>query len=176
MLFETYEIDAKNSAAKNAIQNNGLIEFDFYKEKQIYITRGIGTNITYTNYPYYNPSITINGSNTTFTTSNFSSDINYKSSINCCGSSLNLESLNMNDESEEKLETGRIEKGEVSNQNFVNVNVDFENYSFYSIQYKLLPVSAKKEQPYKVRQYCTQCGKRIKESYLYCPLCGAKNE
>jgi hypothetical protein len=172
MVFETYEIDAKNAAAKNAIQNNGLIEFNFYKEKQNYnyFSRSF-SNGTF-NVPY----TTCGNSTITLDNANFKGCSTITSNINYCSSaSLNLDMTNLED-NVEKEETGRIEKGDVSNQNFINVNVDFESYSFYSIHYKLLPVSAKKDQPFKVRQYCTQCGKRIKDSYLYCPLCGAKNE
>jgi len=96
-----------------------------------------------------------------------------------------------------KIETGRIEKGEVSNQYFTRI--DFEiGELFYKIKFKLLPFSLKPvkkklynsttikqivegtQTAYKsesaVREYC-KCGYRTsrgKGVWKNCPMCGRK--
>ena len=73
------------------------------------------------------------------------------------------------------IETGRIEKGELSNQKLKNVNVEFSNNSFYSISYKLMPYSSKSKSINEIREYCTCCAYRLrKSSWKFCPKCGTK--
>jgi len=73
------------------------------------------------------------------------------------------------------LETGRIEKGDVSNQTFGNYYGDFESYYFASTEYKLLPNSQKPIEVKEIRQYCGSCRNRIKKaSWKWCPSCGEK--
>jgi len=116
-------------------------------------------------YPYYGTTggqyygttggyITTNGGNYNTTTnigttfnagSTFTSgDNSYGFSANC----LNVQSSDMfNDISGEitigKIETGRVEKGEKSNQQFTEVNMDFEKNYIHHIVYQLLPSSRK---------------------------------
>ena len=72
-------------------------------------------------------------------------------------------------------ETGRVEVGSVSNQKFDEVNIDFEYFPFVTEKIKLLPISQK---PYTVNDlhkiYCTECGRKLKTNYKFCPFCGSK--
>ena len=72
-------------------------------------------------------------------------------------------------------ETGRIEAGSTSNQEFDNVNIDFEYFPFVTEKIKLLPISQK---PYTSNDlhkiYCTECGRKLKTNYKFCPYCGSK--
>ena len=99
-----------------------------------------------------------------------------------------------------KLETGRIEKGGVSNQYFSPIVFEVGE-PFYKIKFKLLPFSLKpvKKKLYDsttikniidgntsntymrnesaVREYCEKCGYRIsrgKGQWKKCPMCGKK--
>ena len=73
------------------------------------------------------------------------------------------------------METGRIEKGSESDQEFVNVDIDFETYCSYRVAYQILPLSQKKFVEAKnIRQYCISCGRRRKKSENFCPTDGAK--
>ena len=72
-------------------------------------------------------------------------------------------------------ETGRVEAGSVSTQEFDNVNIDFEYFPFITEKIKLLPISQK---PYTVNDlhkiYCAECGRKLKTNYKFCPFCGSK--
>lgn len=73
------------------------------------------------------------------------------------------------------IETGRVEEGSHSNQNFKHVYYDFEGWSFYTKKFKLLPLSRKqygKEDLTKV--YCTNCGKKLSPKFKFCPACSTK--
>jgi len=73
-------------------------------------------------------------------------------------------------------ETGRIEKGDESIQNFNEVNVVFETFSFYEITYFLKPTSERNSTTVtetKVRDYCPNCGYRVRNTrWNFCPKCG----
>lgn len=73
------------------------------------------------------------------------------------------------------LETGRIEKGEASKQKLKGVNLQFATTPFHSITYKLMPISAMNRTVGEIRQYCPDCGYRIrKQTWEFCPKCGSK--
>jgi hypothetical protein len=72
-----------------------------------------------------------------------------------------------------QIETGRIEKGDVSNQSFGNYYGDFESYYFLATDYILLPESQKPVEVKDIRQYCPGCRTRVKKaSWKFCPSCG----
>jgi hypothetical protein len=76
------------------------------------------------------------------------------------------------------METGRIEKGSTSSQQFSYNNIEFESFPFHQEEIKLLPQSEKKHtvKEYKAdyRKYCSNCGKRLKYTDSYCSRCGQK--
>lgn len=73
------------------------------------------------------------------------------------------------------METGRVEKGSESKQEFTDVNLDFETYCTHRVEYQILPLSQKQFIETKnIRQYCTQCGRRRKKSENFCPIDGIK--
>ena len=63
-------------------------------------------------------------------------------------------------------ETGRIEAGSTSNQEFDNVNMDFEYFPFVTEKIKILPISQK---PFTTNDlhkiYCPECGRKLKSTY-----------
>ena len=72
-------------------------------------------------------------------------------------------------------EIGRVEKGGYSDQRFTTVNIDLEGWAFITETIKLLPKSQKpvyKEDLQKL--YCTECGRKVKPKFKYCPFCGGK--
>lgn len=72
-------------------------------------------------------------------------------------------------------ETGRIEKGGYSSQRFTTVDIELESFPFATESIKLLPKSQKpvfKEDLEKL--YCTNCGRKVKPKFKYCPFCGGK--
>lgn len=159
-LFETYDVENTNEVL-SAIVNNGELSVSFYKEKQYF-----NTPYFYTDYKYSDIYLTNNTVNTTVN-SLYHSTTNYDnlSGIITC-------SVNNNN----NIETGRIEKGSHSNQKFINVDIEFNCYSFYQYNCKLLPLSQKMttDTDLKVRNYCKNCGHKLGKTDNYCGQCGTK--
>lgn len=204
MLFETYTIDGGNSAAVEAIAQNGIINFNFYKEKKSYpiyksplnsnskpeniklkSSSFNDWNKTNKNSKIYEDNHTSNWSmdylgtanavsTTTTTTDSYFSyvglDLGDVTTGNISNNYLNLkqDSINM-------VETGRIEMGDVSSQELKTVELQFDTIPFHTITYKMIPFSNKPKEIAEIRQYCPECGYRLrKASWKFCPKCGEK--
>lgn len=168
-IFSTYEIDG-GLESLNATQNNGLLEVFFYKEDVITLDNWrsrFDRVIVEKWYPAYYPSHnypwnniycggsfgtggygTTNIGNTTTTTnvdlsnlniggSNINSSYTSDSNVSYGGTTVN------NLFSMSNLETGRVEKGEVSKQKFTEVEMDFEKNYISSTIIQILPESRK---------------------------------
>jgi hypothetical protein len=166
--FSTYEIE-NSGEALDASQNNGLLEVFFYKEDVITLDNWqrkfdriiVEKYYPYNPYPWYNPytvyygttSPTIGGScvttnltngiiGTTTTSNAYYSSNNVSNTSNSINlSNLNIAGSNMN--SLNSIETGRVEKGEVSKQKFTEVDMDFEKHYITSTIIQILPESRK---------------------------------
>jgi hypothetical protein len=168
-VFSTYEIDG-GLESLNATQNNGLLEVFFYKEDvitldnwrsrfdRVIVERWYPAYYPSHNYPWNNiycgGSFGTGGYGTTLTNgiignttttnvdlSNISSNINSSytsdSNVSYGGTTVNnLFSVN-------NIETGRVEKGEVSKQKFTEVEMDFEKNYISSTIIQILPESRK---------------------------------
>jgi Zn finger protein HypA/HybF involved in hydrogenase expression len=76
---------------------------------------------------------------------------------------------------ENNIETGRVEKGNVSDQTFQTVNKSFNNYTTATSVWKILPMSQKVYEKQELKVYCGNCGtKKRRNSHLFCPHCGEK--
>lgn len=201
MLFETYNYDSNNTDAQKAIINNGNVTIKFFKEyKEPINYSSYSGNIKIsgnTNDYLHNYNVTTSGNvgignqhpNHTLTIDNLNfnetcttTNINLNSTI----SSFTSSNTNSRSYTEDQFkssgrkrikstlkETGRVEKGNISNQNLTKVDVKFESFSFYEINYDLKPVSEKGE--LEVREYCPNCGYRSRnDKWNFCPKCGNK--
>jgi hypothetical protein len=74
------------------------------------------------------------------------------------------------------IESGRVEMGASSDQEFTSVDKNFDYSPFHTIEYKILPVSQKPQTVKDVvtNNYCTQCGCKVKGTFRFCPQCGSK--
>lgn len=79
--------------------------------------------------------------------------------------------------SKQSVETGRVEMGSHSNQEFKYVNKTFEYSAFHTVEYKMLPVSQKVNtiEDLNVKRYCTNCGAKIGKTDNFCGKCGKKS-
>jgi len=162
--FNTYKVE--NTEENNeAISNNGNVKVEFYLEKVSSQLQTLGyTDWTftpnYTTYDYYNTPIgRTNYSTFELTTSNVTN-------VNA--------SLSTNEVPE--IETGKIERGETSNQSFITVNKEFNHYTYNVVEYRILPNSQKvlTKQDIVVKKYCCECGTKQKKTNKFCPTCGTK--
>ena len=191
-LFSTYEVSGTNSEVKKAIEKNGEIEIKFYKEKEKIYTP---SSITYINSdPWFQPlkyEVTCNATNVYNCNTSLCADVTPKGlgNVETFGfaddCSLELSSVkgtrsmakNISCKVDNKIETGRVEKGSHSDQQFYTMDIDFEYFPFSTEIIKILPTSQKPV--YKndlTKQYCSNCGRKLNTKYKFCPYCGAKVE
>jgi hypothetical protein len=167
-IFQTYQIDGSQESI-DATSDNGLLEVFFYKEQAVTLqnwTDRFHKVVIHEYYPVYpvyprwypySGTILTGGittgaitSGTTLTTTNGSNAIFSTNSGNfTVGNSYNSGTLTSgntayyNSPVAGSLETGRVEKGEKSNQQFVDVDMEFEKNYIHHLVYQLLPSSRK---------------------------------
>ena len=172
--FSTYEVN-NTSENRSAIDLNGDVRIEFYDEitsrnnfalpsKTIYGNGIVYGGINTVNVPYYGTTLsTTGGIGTTTSTAFYSSTSTLTSSVD-----LNIP------RTKKSIETGRVEKGDKSKQNFTNSYEDFNYYTCHEIGFKILPLSTKNKTTQDIRQYCTECGTKTKTNFKFCPSCGNK--
>lgn len=131
-IFKTYDVE-DNIEAMEAISNNGVLEVKFYKETVKMISnwtsilpRSNWYGGLYTNNVFYG-NITTNTCSDNLITSSYNSNI-LGDVINC---------------SIKSIETGRVESGNISDQKFETINMDFDTYTIASTLVYMLPESRK---------------------------------
>lgn len=177
-LFSTYEVE-DTKASKEAIKNNGNLIVEFYDEViPVQNNYYYGNTLTLGNTPINTGSFNFGSSNIGIGTTNIGS-IRSKSgtptlSTFTCSSS-NLDHLSFSDNNSKSFETGRVEKGEASDQKLKTVNNDFSIFYSSYLEISLLPESTKPVEAKDIRNYCTNCGTKAKKSsWVFCPSCGNK--
>ena len=165
-IFQTYEVDGSQWSIE-AIADNGLMEVFFYKEQAVTLqdwSNRFHKVIVHEYRPYYYPASpaiyrrpyyysgysgtilcsgttsinttngTINTNTSSFLGSTLSGDASWYLSDNapCYSSPVN-----------ESIETGRVEKGEKSDQQFTSVDMEFEKNYIHHLVFQLLPSSRK---------------------------------
>lgn len=192
MKFDTYEVDDSFNT-KNAIKNNGCIKVEFYNEyivstiQDIFI--GIPTRIKYV--PYYVPyewpypywygfgggttsgNVLYSSSSPIGDASGGHSDSNNQNIFighNAMQDAKTLDNTCFNN----TLETGRVEKGAESSQNFKNAEYNFETFAFHTINLQILPMSQKPIVVSDMKLYCAQCKRRQRKGDIFCPKCGTE--
>jgi len=148
--FSTYEVK-DTSANRTAIDLNGDVRIEFYNEQ--------------TYQPNYGSTLTLRDYFTTTTGSPYYGNITFTSS-NSIGA--NTSYLN------NTIETGRVEKGDKSKQQFTNSYQNFEYNVSHQISLKILPLDNKNKTTDDIKHYCTECGSKAKKSHKFCPSCGNK--
>jgi RNA polymerase subunit RPABC4/transcription elongation factor Spt4 len=162
-LFQTYTVGT-SAAVQKAIEDNGAIKIEFFREKQ-------------------RPAPKLDLSYTTGTTKRGRNFADYGNDELCRGVCDSLEDTMdfMGSAPNYKLsrrlvksasqETGRVEKGGASNQYFNMVDMEFEYLPFHTVEYKMLPMSQKKIEIGKLHLKCEACGAKLKQGWKVCPVC-----
>ena len=181
LVFSTYMVE-DTKEVKKSIENNGSVKVEFYPE-QTPTPLWYGGYTYTTNTPLYNSTITTGGTyyngsvnfvNTPGIGSLTGSTISgssLTSNTACYSSSTSDQSVNMSMAA--SLETGRVEKGDTSNQNFGSDHGTYHWAHTYTSEYQILPRSVKPIEVSEIRSYCPECGVRIrKKTWKFCPSCG----
>jgi len=174
-LFETYVVEGGSAEVRKAIANNGDIKIEFFKEKIA------------PPKPSYNY---LSQCSTRGASSLFRADIEYdcsggQASMDCLEDNFSSKSIDHAPEElsrgivrsasckmSKKIETGRVEKGGRSDQDFTLVDMDFEYFPFHTVEYKLMPLSQKPAEFGELKLKCKTCGTKIKSNWKVCPICG----
>jgi hypothetical protein len=164
--FSTYEAE-DSEEGKNATANNGRVKVVFYDE------------VTKNYFPSgYWPGAVITTTGGSFPPTTTTTDYFY--STNIIGGFANFSSnitasLNTSSSNIKSFETGITEKGDTSSQKLQESSGDFNTWASTTVEWQILPESAKPIEINKVRSYCTECGTRVRaSSWKFCPSCGEK--
>lgn len=177
-VFETYYVDRNDRNVQRAIADNGDVKVEFYQES--FNQPVIYTTNTYTwNPPRYDPPVWHVDSPSIFycNTGASSGDITCKSGdmTYTCGADLNNLEVDNISKNPNDIETGRVEKGGNSSQQFEYDSTSFNSWPTWTGHWKILPRSQKTITREEISVYCTGCGaKRRKSSHKFCPHCGTK--
>ena len=169
-VFNTYEVESTLESI-SAISNNGKLEVYFYKESvvsinnwrdrfnTVIIERYYPSYPTYpywTTTPYYGNGTNIGYSSGIGTTTTGNNNITYGTNVTLTGSTTTtgsytlgnnlmnqLNSTSNNIPIAGSLETGRVERGSSSKQQFKEIDMEFDKYHISSTILELLPESRK---------------------------------
>jgi hypothetical protein len=179
--FSTYEV-SNTSENRSAIDLNGDVRIEFYDEQEPihnnhYYSNGIVFgNLNYTGSGTFSQPIGTTTSTYYNTPNNIThtsgiSSVSYTSSSNITGNVNNTFS-GPNIKSKKFIETGRVEKGEKSKQEFGNSYSIFNLNTSHEIIFKIQPLSVKNKTTEDIKHYCTECGAKTKTKFKFCPSCG----
>lgn len=194
-LFSTYQVE-NTGEMRYAISHNGKVKIEFYHEReQVYVNPSI-TWVNHTCYDNYGGDLVCGSAANQYFSS--MSDVKLTSSCEFGPSSITSASASYSngtptatrsrslkkniDNNANKLvdqnlslETGRVEKGGRSDQEFERCDIDFEYYPFQTENILILPNSRKQVHTEDMRRkYCSQCGKKVSPKDKFCSNCGAK--
>lgn len=179
-LFSTYDVE-NTQEMRYAINNNGKVKIEFYHEKEetpYFTTAPLKTNFDWTNYNITcSSAISSNVPTSTYYCS--TGDIGNLSANAATHSKLRstsyVTSASTTKTDDLSLETGRVEKGGLSRQEFEYCDINFDYYAFKTENILILPASQKQIRVEETRRrYCSQCGKKVNPKDKFCSNCGAK--
>lgn len=177
--FSTYRVE-DSVGSRQAIKNNGKLKVQFFRKQELTtpLWKSDWAQMNPINEPYIpswpttipinepnmpnwqQPYCTDNTGDIQFNTLNTTTDQNTSINASYYSSS---------------LETGRIEEGDTSEQHFEFTDTIFNQLPFKTSSYTILPKSRKPVETKNIRNYCSECGTRIrKKGWKYCPNCGEK--
>jgi hypothetical protein len=157
--FKTFEVDDVQET-EEARERNGVVKLEFYQQY-------VPSTITYTNYPTFTVN---NTANLNHISTNWDTVTTHSGTICASYTSDSFTTNNLS-----KVETGRVFEGDISNQQMKTDYSSFMTQPFHTVEFQLLPQSLKPKELTEIRNYCSECGLRIrKSSWKYCPTCGNK--
>lgn len=198
--FSTYSV-SNGKETKEAIKDNGLLRIKFFDEvRPVNYDNLIVTcepNILYDGGTGMNPGglyycstlgtsacDNISAANTPLTacvdtlsfapTHTYTAGSSYTTATKCSAKADHGETRCRRGMSK-SIETGRVEEGSYSHQDFKHVYYNFGSFPFYTKEIQILPTSRKQYNKDDLRKvYCTNCGKKLSTKYKFCPACGTK--
>lgn len=164
--FSTYQVE-DSTEVRQAIKNNGKLKVQFFRKQEVTVPlwKSDWAQMNPINEPY------IPNWQQPWYIGDNTGDIQFNTLNTTIGQNTSINSAYFSS----SLETGRIETGDVSEQQFEVTNMTFNQLAFQTSTYTILPKSAKPIEAKNIRNYCSGCGTRIrKSSWKFCPSCGEK--
>jgi hypothetical protein len=159
--FDTYEVDDVKETEK-ARSKNGLVKVSFFGEVNIRSNYWSGASNT----------LLLGSSTSTLTTSGTTTGM-YNGNVSFTSGTSGVVSTSNSAYNTKSVETGRVNEGKKSDQTFSTTSGNFSDYAWHSYEFHLLPESLKAVEASEIRNYCGECGVRIrKSSWKFCPNCG----
>lgn len=178
--FTTYEVE-DSPEVSDAIKNNGQIVVRFYNEvikrnsvlhlsEPLYSKDWSSIPLTYCSNKISNGDNIILGSSiTTSATSDYSNYSFTSSASTACTYEVKASAV------KSVKETGIIEDGSHSKQDFITDNKEFSYYPFKTEEIRIYPLSQKPVYSEDIQKiYCTECGRKLQAKYRFCPFCGTQ--
>ena len=164
LLFKCFEVDNVAETKKQREEINGVVKVAFYDSIPSISNRNWnGPTTIYSNRNLLLDRLSCTTDTLDLTSFNPCGEISMPNTTNLCS----LTGPN------EQIETGRVTSGGQSNQAFESGTGNFQSYAFHVVDYQILPDSLRPVNLKEVRQYCEDCGSRIKKSsWKFCPTCG----
>lgn len=197
--FSTYEVNGNNKQVKKAIQKNGLVKVELFRKKEnnYYIEQPLlktwepdyAPQIYYCNQPYSNiccDTVLTSSTSEPASINTFCSTLGFADSASSTTAASQYTTAtataniggkvrSLSKSVSNKTETGRIQEGSHSNQEFDYVNMSFEYWAFDTEEIHILPKSTKPVYADELQKtYCYNCGRKLKSKFNFCPFCGAK--
>ena len=163
--FDTYEVEAGDAQVEAAIAKNGIVTVKFYAEDVQPVMRmttsSFGTSRGLGNSVFNSQSYGAVASS-------------YTSSVAGSASMDSLRSFSDTKSAPTMQETGRVAEGSRSSQQFTTCNMRFKQYASHTVTVKIEPQSKMPITVADIKVYCTECGRKKKDSERFCPNDGAK--
>jgi hypothetical protein len=164
--FNTYEVDDVKETEK-AREKNGLVKVSFFGEITSRSNTWYGGTAGWVSGTT-NTLLIGNSNLATTTTGMYNGNVSFTSGVTSGVVSTSNSAYNV-----KSVETGRVAEGGKSNQEFSNTSGNFSDYAWNTYEFHLLPESLKAIEASDIRNYCGECGVRIrKSSWKFCPNCG----
>lgn len=175
-VFETYEVD-DTPPGRTATELNGMVQVEFYKEEVPQQNIYLPPIFIQPDWTYRPGGVVYGGGVTNEPYLNDRMYYTNQCDVSAMGQmSLSNDSLSINfcatPEPTKAIETGRVEKGGSTSQQFETGYGEFSAISSWTSWYKIKPRSTKPATAADLRVYCTSCGRKMKTAWKFCPSCG----
>ena len=170
-LFSTYEVE-DTPEMSYATNKNGKVRIEFYPEDER-LTNNDWYKIG--DYTVHNSDLSKYSNHTWIYNSTYGTLNSDFSNTLTSYNTAETPSYKLLTQNTKSIETGRVEKGNESDQRFEKCDIEFKYSPIKVENIQILPTSRKQMRTEDtVRRYCSNCGKKVSPKDSFCSSCGTK--